>query len=97
MGFLVILDPRAIDDIQSAIDYYDDQLEGLGKRFDTELDEYLVLIKRNPYFQIRYDHIHCLPLKTFPYMIHFSINEDRKTLTVLAVLFTGASIEKWKR
>lgn len=97
MAFLVVLDPRAINDVQDAIDYHDDQQEGLGKRFDIELDEYLLLLERNPNFQIRYDRIHCLPLKTFPYMIHFSLDEDHKTLRVLAVLYTGASTEKRKR
>jgi len=57
----------------------------------------LLLLEVNPYFQIRYDHIHCLPLKTFPYMIHFEIDNKKFVVTVVAVLFTGVSTEKWKR
>ena len=97
MAFELIVDPRALQDIQTAIDYYDDKQEGLGKRFDIELDEYLLLLEVNPYFQIRYDHIHCLPLRTFPYMIHFEIDNKKLVVTVVAVLFTDVSTEKWKR
>lgn len=38
MSFQVLLDLRAIEDIQSAINYYDDQKPGLGKTFENAID-----------------------------------------------------------
>ena len=73
MSFTVLIDPRAIQDIQEAIDYYDNQQIGLGKKFENELNKYLVVLEKNPFFRIRYNHVRCLPMKKFPFMVHFSI------------------------
>lgn len=66
MAFTIIIDTRAISDIQEAIDYYDEQQAGLGKRFEAELNSLLVFLEDNPFFCIRYDHVRCLPMKKFP-------------------------------
>ena len=34
----VIIEPRALADIQDGIDYYEEQLEGLGERFSKTVD-----------------------------------------------------------
>jgi hypothetical protein len=34
MRFSLVIEARAIQDIQQAIDYYDSQQEGLGRRFE---------------------------------------------------------------
>ena len=45
-------------------------------------------IKDNPFrFQIRYDEIRVVLLKTFPYLIHFSI--DNETIVIKAVIHTS--------
>tara|TARA_R110002124_G_C8904826_1_gene510123 strand:- start:241 stop:555 length:315 start_codon:yes stop_codon:yes gene_type:complete len=77
MAFTTVLDPRAMLDIQQAIDYYDEQHSGLGEQFEDFVNECLIKLEQNPFFQIRYDDIHCLPLKKYPYMIHFSIDEKK--------------------
>jgi len=46
MAFTFIIDTRAISDIQEAIDYYDEQQAGLGKRFEAELNSLLVFFGR---------------------------------------------------
>jgi len=46
MAFTLIIDTRAISDIQEAIDYYDEQQTGLGKRFEAELNSLLVFFGR---------------------------------------------------
>jgi toxin ParE1/3/4 len=52
MTFNVVLDKRALNDIQSAIDYYDEQSIGLGSRFSVYLDKQIQTLKKRPYFQI---------------------------------------------
>lgn len=34
MTFSTVLDPRAIQDIQQAIDYYEEKQSGLGEQFE---------------------------------------------------------------
>jgi hypothetical protein len=96
MAFTTVLDPRAIDDIQKAIDYYDNKHPGLGEQFESVLNQHIIQLEQHPYFQARYDNVHCLPLKKYPYMIHFTIDENKKELTILAVFNTYRNPKIWK-
>lgn len=96
MAFTTVLDPRSIQDIQQAIDYYDEQLPGLGEQFEDFVNECLAQLEQNPFFQVRYDDMHCLPLKKYPYMIHFSIDENKQLITVMAVFNTARDPKIWE-
>ncbi|MCD4792620.1 MAG: hypothetical protein K8R54_05255 [Bacteroidales bacterium] len=50
MKFEVIIDKRALKDIQQTIEYYDSKSQGLGTKFKTVLDKHLGIIKTNPFF-----------------------------------------------
>jgi len=95
MGFKIKAEPEAHDDIQDGIDWYNKQQPGLGRKFHTEVKTYIKKLKTNPFFQVRYDDVHCFPLKRFPYMIHFTINETDKIVTIKAVFATKDDPEKW--
>jgi hypothetical protein len=43
MGFFIEIDPKAIEDIQNAIEYYDEKQLGLGEKFEQTL--YLITKK----------------------------------------------------
>lgn len=83
----VILD-RAIDDIQKGIDYYDSIQVGLGDKFNKQISKFIDSLETNPHFRIRYDDIRCLPVKKYPYMLHYSIDEVTKTVFIHAVINT---------
>jgi len=90
MAFSIYVDPKAIWDIQEAIDYYDEQQPGLGARFEATLNQHLLLLEKNPFFHKRYDDIRCLPLKKFPYMVHFTVDEKKYLVIIRAVFqFSG--------
>jgi toxin ParE1/3/4 len=61
MNFLIKLDLRALKNIQNAIDYYDDKQIGLGKKFEAYLNKHFKSLSKNPFYQYRYDNLHCLP------------------------------------
>lgn len=89
MRFRVELDSRALQDIQEAIDYYDEQLIGLGVTFEACLNKYIKSLSKNPFYHKRYDDIRCLPLKKFPFMLHFTVDEASKLIYVHAVINTS--------
>lgn len=95
MGYTIFIDPRAIQDIQEAINYYDNQQAGLGKKFERELNKYFVALEKNPFFSVRYDLVRCLPLKKFPYMVHFTIVEEKQFVKIHAVFHTSLDAQKW--
>ena len=86
MTFNVIIQPEAFEDIQEGVDYYNSKQDALGSRFHAEVLKNIQSIRENPFYQTRYDAIHCKPLKIFPYMIHFSIEEAYKVINVFAVI-----------
>ena len=96
MAFTIVLDPGAMQDIQQAIDYYEEQQPGLGKQFEGALNQYLLKIEQNPFFQVRYDDVHCLPVKKYPYMIHYTIDEGEQLIIVRAVFNTFRNPKSWK-
>lgn len=95
MPFKVLIEPRALSDIQQAIDYYDSRQQGLGKRFETAITKHFSVISRNPFFQIRYSGIRCLPVKRFPFLIHFVIDEERNEVLVISVFHTSKNNKDW--
>ncbi|MCH8557033.1 MAG: type II toxin-antitoxin system RelE/ParE family toxin [Balneolia bacterium] len=97
MAFRIVVDPRAIDDIQQAIAFLDEKQPGLGKRFDAELNKFVLRLGKNPFFRIRYDSVRCLPLQKFPYMIHFTVDETKKLVTIQAIFHTSRDPENLKK
>ena len=96
MAFKVKIEPDARLDIQEAITWYNKQQKALGKKFHSNVLTHIDSLAKNPHFEIRYDTVHCLPLKKFPFMIHFTINETQKLVTVRAVFHTSLNPTNWK-
>jgi hypothetical protein len=78
--------PRVEEDIEQAFDSYESKQVGLGSKFFKELNTYIEALSKNPWYAVRYDNIRCLPLKKFPYMIHFRVDEKIKQVYIESVL-----------
>ncbi len=96
MSYKLLIKPEVYDDIQSGIDWYNSKQKGLGRQFFKAIQKEYSVLKRTPVFQIRYDDVHCLPVRKFPYMIHFIVEEDSKTVVVLGVINSYLNPKKWK-
>jgi hypothetical protein len=53
-SFHVVLNPRAQFELQAAIDYYNNQLLGLGEKFVLDFEKHLYILSLSPYFEILY-------------------------------------------
>ncbi|MDT0642936.1 hypothetical protein RM553_08845 [Zunongwangia sp. F363] len=95
--FLIKIEPEVINDIQEGINWYNKQQQGLGRLFYAEVRTTFNSIRINPYYQIRYDKVRCLPLKKFPYMVHFSLSEKEDLIIIRGVFNTADSPKKWQR
>ncbi len=87
-SFKIRIEQRALLDMQQAFDYYETQQTGLGVRFNQSVFHSLDVLKRNPFYQVRYDSFRCLPVKKFPYMIHYEVDEATESVIVYAVINT---------
>ena len=54
MNHQIKLTPTALNDLQNAIYYYNNQQKGLGKRFDTAIKRMLTQIKKISYSRLFY-------------------------------------------
>ena len=96
MAFKIKIEPEAYQDIQEGIDWFNEQEAGLGRRFHEEVKSTFKKLKVNPFYQVRYDEVRCLPLKKFPYMLHFTINEQEGLIIIRAVFNTSRDPKSWK-
>ncbi len=56
------------------------------------------ILEENPFYQIRYDDVRCLPIKKFPFMAHFTVDEIELLVKVYALVNTYRNPEKfWKK
>lgn len=89
--------PLAKDDIREAAIWNNKQQKGLGKRFTAEVRENVHFIRQNPEASnIRYENVRTTVLNVFPFMVHYTIDEQDKTIIVSAVLHTSRNPELWK-
>ena len=85
-NFKIKILPRAKEEIDEISLYYDSKSNGFGKIFYKILKEHISTLKSIPFFENKYDIIRVLPLKKFPYSIHFSIDENEKTIYIKAII-----------
>ena len=95
MIFNIVIEPRALVDIQEAIDYYESKQNGLGEYFYQVIDEHLDTLSKNPFFEIRYKDYRGLPTKKFPFIIFYFIDEIVKTVYVMSVFNTSLNPSKY--
>ena len=89
MKFKVLYNPEGYIDIQESVDWYNEQQPGLGRKFYSVLKNQLRKLEKSALqFSIRYDEVRCMPLKKFPFMIHYRIDKENETVYVEAVFHT---------
>lgn len=74
--------------MQEARDFLNSRRKGYGSKFLKEYRDFLKALQTYPSFQIRYKNIRCFPLKTFKYMVHFTIDDKNNIIHIYAVLST---------
>lgn len=88
MAYKIILDDRAIEEIDDIFDWYESNKNGLGTDFMVELYDYLDMISQSPkIFPIDFKHYRRAVLKRFSkYVIIYSIEGNE--IYVLSVFNT---------
>jgi len=78
------------NDILNAKQWYSEQHEGLGERFVSAIKETVAdIVKMPTAYAVRYKNVRIAHSKTFPYNIHFFIEEDKRL-----IILTGAVHQK---
>jgi plasmid stabilization system protein ParE len=81
----IVFKPDAIEDVRQIKKWYRSQKKGLEKEFAKELKVYINLLKKQEFlFQERYKNIRAIPLKRFPYLVYYFVDEN--IIYVIAVI-----------
>ena len=94
--YKIKIEPEAVKDIQAATDWYNEQLQGLGSRFQKQ-----VIVKwifwRAAFCRCRtvrwgtlYDH------QEFPFMVDLTADENKKLVDVFAIFHTSRNPKIWE-
>ena len=94
MKFDIVFDPRVVEDVLLAFTYYENQQKGLGNKFEEVVSKYLEHLQEMPYHSVRYKSIRTLPLKPFPFMIHYTLNAKKKVVKVHGIIHTSMDPKK---
>jgi len=98
MAFKLIFAAEVFDDLQQNINWYNEKQPGLGKRFYKSVKTQLFRIKKAPYsIAIRYENVRCAPVKEFPFLIHYKVDQEIASIKVIAVFSTYRNPEMPKR
>ena len=92
--YKIFVDPKVDNDISKAVEYYENQQAGLSQKFIQAYDDAINILKGFPHYQIRYDSVRCFPIKKFPYMIHFTIDENNRLVNIYALIHTSLDPEE---
>jgi ParE toxin of type II toxin-antitoxin system, parDE len=94
--YKIHIDEDAFDDIQSAANWYNNQQQGLGIKFTAQVKLQINSLKLHPHkCSIKYLNIRCLLVKKFPFLIHYSINENSLLVEVFAIIHTSRNPKIW--
>ncbi|HNQ26498.1 MAG TPA: type II toxin-antitoxin system RelE/ParE family toxin [Aquaticitalea sp.] len=88
MSYKIINRPFVRQDIKDAVDYYKKISPKLAKEFIQRIREAKKNILQNPMGDdVMYKNIRMCMLRQFPYHIHYIVEEQNKTIVILAVFF----------
>jgi len=97
MRFKLIVTEDAENDIEQAMDWYENKQTGLGTRYVLAVKACIKLIIKNPFsFVSIYKSIRKANTKKFPYSLYYRVNDAEKLVTVFAVIhgFRSEEIRK---
>jgi hypothetical protein len=86
-NFSVVKHNDLNSDLQSIIDYYNEQKPKLGNDFFFSALKQMKQLKNDCYlYEIKYQKIRCVQVPGFPYLIHYTINEEINLVYILAII-----------
>lgn len=89
MPYTILVTPTATEDIAVAVEYYNAVAVDLGYRFADLVAEYFDRIAELPTASaVRYKNVRCKPLKRFPFLITFAIDDANHSVNILRVFNT---------
>jgi plasmid stabilization system protein ParE len=96
MDYKLVITPLAQKDIEKAIEYYTEVSTNAPVNFLNAIENAYKTLEINPHFRILYKNYRALPLKKFPFILVFIINNENEVI-VNACFHTSKSTKKYPK
>lgn len=93
--FKIKLLDEAVNDLNAALDYYKNIHPKLAKKFLSSTESTFSDLKKNPFYQIRYELFRMKTVKQFPYIVHFIVDELNYTVFVYGIRNSYQNTDKY--
>lgn len=97
MDYKIIVSPKAQIEIEDISEYYSQINFTVLTKFYSELENAYKYLETIPHFQTRYKNYRAIPIKKFPYLLFFVIDETTKTIKILSCFNTSKSPKKYPK
>jgi plasmid stabilization system protein ParE len=95
MAFKIIISDEAKIDLEHSYLYYQTKVnKKVADQFFKEFKSSLQVISKNPFFKIWFDDFRAKPMKKYPFLLFYIVNEKEKTIMVARVFHTSQNPEK---
>jgi plasmid stabilization system protein ParE len=92
MTYTPVSRPQVLLDIDDAYNWYNNHVQGLGKKFVDDFENTVSKILENPYiYPVTYKTFRRSLLKKFPYSVFYHI--DKQTILIIACLHFKQDID----
>ena len=91
------IEEDALQDIQNVNEWYNEQLQGLGSRFQKQIKAQINSLKKDPLlYRGRYAAVRCMIINKFPFMVHYTVDNRLFLVEVFGVIHTSTNPMIWK-
>jgi len=95
MGYKLEISPVAKANVKEAVAYYKQKVSlKIAQNFVKDYEYTLQKIKQNPFYQTYYKNFRGLPLKKYPYIIFYQIDENRNRIRIKGVFQANQDTSK---
>ena len=85
-SYKVLFSHQAFADLKEAKKWYNLQQRGLGQKLTLDVKATILSIKQNPtLYSVKFNNIRTFACKTFPYTIHYELDEKDKLIRIVSV------------
>lgn len=84
MVFKILISPRALVEIEDALDYFHLNSTEAPKQFLNSIQNTFRNLQLNPFLEIKYNNIRSIRIRKFPFSFYFTINEVLGIIRILS-------------
>jgi hypothetical protein len=93
-NFKIKIDVDAAFEFEESVIWYNNQVDGLGKKFEHHVKIQINSLKINPnLYPIKFPEVRCLPLFKYPFNIFYTVDETEKLIIIRAIFHTSRNPE----